>query len=232
MKIRFLTLLTTLAFLGLCVSVPAFAGKEKNCDPPDPHPSCKDDGAVLYTAELIGDFNFHILGQAPGAVNVTLTSKELGLIGNNTLDMNRSDGDSPGSWNKVFNTCTELWPPNWVSSFIVGADDWEIGEPGAVKVAFHDILVDPVGEYPGGEVTVHLWSAERYPFLPPDPTPPNWDDEWIDHELIKYTIWGRSTQGYPPRRECQPPGTGGDMYLLPQGSNVTLRITARRPTSQ
>ena len=81
MKIRFLTLLTTLAFLGLCVSVPAFAGKEKNCDPPDPHPSCKDDGAVLYTAELIGDFNFHILGQAPGAVNVTLTSKELGLIG-------------------------------------------------------------------------------------------------------------------------------------------------------
>lgn len=41
---RFLIVLITLAFLGLCVSVPALAGKEKNCDPPNPHPSCGGGG--------------------------------------------------------------------------------------------------------------------------------------------------------------------------------------------
>ena len=223
MNIRFLTLLTTLAFLGLCVSVPAFAGKIKNCDPPDPHPSCEDDGAFVYTAELIGDFNFE-------AVEVTLTSKGLGLIGNKILDMNRDDS-TYSIWNKVFNTCTELWEKDSVKFFTVGPNDWEIGEPGAVKVAFHDIRVapDPDNGYPGGEVTVHLWSTERYPFLPPDPTP---DDpiQTIRHDLINYTIWGRSTRGFSPRRECQEPRTGGDMYSL-EGI-VILEITATIPTPQ
>ena len=45
---RYLMLLTTLAFLGLSISVPAFAGKVKNCDPNagDVHPSCGDDGGL------------------------------------------------------------------------------------------------------------------------------------------------------------------------------------------
>jgi hypothetical protein len=38
MNIRFLKSLAALVFLGLCVSGPAFAGKDKDC--PGPHPSC------------------------------------------------------------------------------------------------------------------------------------------------------------------------------------------------
>jgi hypothetical protein len=44
MNIRFPTLIAALAVFGLCVSVPAFAGKDKNCSLPDPHPSCGGGG--------------------------------------------------------------------------------------------------------------------------------------------------------------------------------------------
>jgi hypothetical protein len=55
---RFLIILTTLAFLGLCVSVPAFAGKEKDCDPPNPHPSCGNDGGDDKVSRVFLEVDF------------------------------------------------------------------------------------------------------------------------------------------------------------------------------
>jgi hypothetical protein len=66
MKARILTLITTLTFLGLCVSVPAFAEKDKGCESANPHPSCGgDDGG---NANGLGsDISMDcLLGDGPG----------------------------------------------------------------------------------------------------------------------------------------------------------------------
>ncbi len=44
LRVSTLSLTLAVAAFALGFANPAFAEKVKNCDPPDPHPSCKDDG--------------------------------------------------------------------------------------------------------------------------------------------------------------------------------------------
>jgi len=229
MNTRFLTILTTLAFLGFSVTVAAHpcyrAPGHKHCDS-DPGGG---GSSVVYTAELIhGAFKFNILPSdptEPDNVDVTLV-RDIGLLSNVRLDMILEHSEDEGTWNQVFNTCQELLVNNSVDGFTVFADNWSIEKPGGVRVIFRDIVL------PGAVVTVQLIGDDYVSFLPLDPLGIGSDNETsIEHVLRNAAIYGRSPQGVHPKKGCQPKGSGSfEEFLLHTPS--LLIITATIPEKE
>ena len=219
MNIRFLTLLTTLAFLGLCVSVPTFAGKEKNCDPPDPHPSCED--STLYTAELTaGAFRFAEVDGNITIIDIDVTpisdqNTALVSVYDDDVEMWRpTNFNEQATWDRMFAIgCPELVPVNGtIDKILSKADDWDFHEPGNIRLILRDIRLIAVGDV-AWDVTMQLIGPANYSpnggiFLPPD---------GVTHvfELEQGRIWGREVRGGPGgRKSC----SSSAFYLCEQAS--------------
>lgn len=212
MKTRYMTILTTLAFLGLSFS--ALAAKPVRGG---------GEGPIVYTAELkgaffggsftVGAFEFNTLAGSKSVVVVTPNKRKSSLHSNESLDMVRpgldldaeppietcvdipeEDGetyDACQTWNHVFNTCPLLLVANSVQGFTVGADDWSIQMPGGGYVQFNDMLMQDA------EVTVALYGDKEVntdPFLP-EPGPDSGDTETSVFILDRFATWGKSLPG-------------------------------------
>jgi hypothetical protein len=224
MNTRFLTLLTTLAFLGFSVTVAAHP-----CDRAPGHKHCDSDpggggSSVVYTAELIhGAFKFNVLGSEPAepvSVDVTLV-RDIGLLSNVRLDMILELAENGATWDQVFNTCQELLVKDSVDGFTVFADNWSIEQPGGVRVIFRDIVL------PDAVVTVQLIGDQYDLFLPEDPQViGSGNATSIVHKLGNAAIYGRSPQGVHPKKGCQPKGSGGfKVFLLYTPSRLIITAT-------
>jgi hypothetical protein len=187
MKIRYLTLLTTLVFLGFTVS--AFA-KGKPPKPPV-------DDAVVYTVELTGVFNFP-------AHDVTLNSK--GRL--NSVDTLVIEGDGT-AWDGVFTSCAGFTPTN--SLMKVNFDDWGVGrngDDGILWISFANIRL-PEGDVPEKEIQIQLQRRfdSNPTFLPTD------SDPEISFLLDYYVVWGKPLSGKGKNRSwdtCYQSGDGNN----------------------
>jgi hypothetical protein len=247
MKIRYLTLITTLAFLGFSVSAMAHDcsrhlnnPNHKHCDVDPP-----SGGAIVYTAELtMGAFVFNTDPGLDSVVVVTPNSMANTFSSKEDLDMVRIDPlvdeEAEATWNHVFNTCVELLTPDSVSDFLVGEDDWSIQKAGGVRVVFYDVRLTGAAVLLGdAEVTVQLignvFDFTNNPFLP---VPELGTGKIATSEffLDQAAIYGRTAKGVHPRSGCQPQGSGSfdvfdleyfnGSFLVPFPS--TLKITATR----
>jgi len=157
LRLSTLSLASALVVFALGDFNPASAAKkEKNCDGPEPHPSCPQDepdpdppSTVTYTAELKGAFAFDFL-------NVTLEGQDERLRNGDPVDIVRPDtGDELTTWNLVFNVCGLLHPvPEFTAP--AGKKGWRIARPGGVYVLFRNVgpLPSTLGE--GLEVGLQL----------------------------------------------------------------------------
>jgi hypothetical protein len=244
MKIRYLILITTMAFLGFSVNAVAH-----NCDLHDDqsHKHCNkgpggDDGdSIVYTAELTGAFEFNTLGDNERIVVVTPNKRGSSLHGE-TLDISipghSLDGeptdcerikdqaayDACMTWHHVFNTCPLLLALNSVDGFIVGADSWSIQRPGGVYVKLEDISLQ------GAKISMNLVgnkSVNTDLFLPPVGDP----SVFI---LGEFATWGKGLPGSGPNVGCEPFEnrplgyfyTDSDGREHFQETSITLVITA------
>jgi hypothetical protein len=187
MNTRFLTLLMSLAFLGLSVSV--LAGKPDkcptwpNCDTdPEPEPGPE------YTAALtMGGFRFE-------PVDITLNNRSTGYTSTSTLDMSRPcTVDAPGdqewdgcgdvggdhdAWDDVFLACNEVLGGTQIEGITIGAD-WGITQGGKrksntahnIRITFRTVVADGFSE---ADIWIALITWESYPrsmFLPEEGPP-------------------------------------------------------------
>jgi len=227
----------------LVVFMLLFAAATAQAKKPD-KPGGGGEGPIVYTAKLIGAFEFNTLVGGKSIVEVTPNKRKSSLHSSEKLDMVRpgfdlgadpqivtcenipvDDGktyDACRTWNHVFNTCPLLLVKNSVQGFSVGADDWSIQRPGGVYVQFNDMLMQDA------EVTVALYgdkSVNTDPFLPE----PGSTSIFI---LDRFATWGKSLPGAEgPIMGCDPfeklplgYDTGTTFIYIPS----TLVITATR----
>jgi hypothetical protein len=183
MNTRFLTILISLAFLGLSVSV--LAGKPDKCPT---WPSCDTDPepepGPEYTAALtMGGFRFE-------AVNITLNNRDSGYnTSTSTLDMSRpcsnaapvgqvwedcgKAGSDEYAWDGVFLACNEVLGGVQIEGITVGTD-WGITQGGKrksdtahnIRITFRTVVADG---FPDVDIWISLHTWESYPrsmFLP------------------------------------------------------------------
>ena len=178
------------------------------------HPHCDGGGGgpIQFTAELTGGaFVF-------GPVVVTANNRENVLRSGVDLNFDIDFSPAPGTWDQVFNTCTELLAQDSVDEFFVGEDDWQIDRSGGVRVRLHDIMLQ------GAEVIVQL-IGEEFDFLG-DPFLPENPGETSVFHLTQFKINGRSQMGGPGGSQgCQPP-SGGTADIFPLLVSSELTITA------
>ena len=149
---RFLTVLTTLVFLGFSVS--AFAGKD--CVSGDTRPKCNPDSgggggggtSGGYTVTLIGGFSFTAVAATPGKKGGSLLSDSMIIMDRPSEE----NGYDQATWDGVFESCV---PEGVLSDPVekVRSNNWEIVNSGGknigtvdslVTVRFHDISDDIV----------------------------------------------------------------------------------------
>jgi len=200
MKARFIILLTTLAFLGLSISVPAFAGKDKGCGTTNPHPSCGDGGGggggddhgdppAQYCAELTsGGFDF-------GTETVTRNNRGNEYNSPVGLEMDRSDSYSPEAWDAVFATCEVLKSRGLITELTV-SDKWAISNSGAQSIGepFSPVLVSLKNaynsvHYPDIEVDLHLRGELPLEGFPLGPGGPNDPPPYVVIELPQFWFY-------------------------------------------
>ena len=218
MKNRYLTLLTTLVFLGFTVS--AFAAK-----PPNPGGSGKTGPVPVYTADLTRNFTF---------VSGNLTTKRKGksLPGNDTLEVLHNGNGSSGIKGGIFaKDCSALLTAAGVIAF-QAPDDWDIsytrsnGGFDQVHITMNDLtIVDPdpgtSGNYSQVDFDLHLHGeiVSGVDFLPES-------GKSVDHIITRYMLWagGREAGGW---FICNSDGSGMDTWEeLPIES--TLKITRKQ----
>lgn len=152
MNTRFLTVLTTLAFLGFSVSAIA----QKECQDGDTRPKCNPGGGgddhgdppVQYLAELTaGGFYF-------GSKVVTRNNRGNSYSSTEGLEMTREDifGDGvsttdTAAWDEVFSTCPSAFDEDPITDVIV-SDDWSIDNSGGKSAGI-----------PGSRVTMAFRNA-------------------------------------------------------------------------
>jgi hypothetical protein len=188
MNTRLLTLLTTLAFLGLSVSVTAFAGKVKNCNPDagDVHPSCNEPPpGVVYTVKLTGGpFAF-------GPVDVSLGSKGNELNGGFLTII---PGGTGTAWDEVFTKCArEMDLGSVQDGYQVSPNDWSVktNSDNDIHITINGIFVE--GMFGTNEVKkeidFHLDGLPDGRFLPTDTKHPE------VYYLEQNIIWGKPWSG-------------------------------------
>ena len=182
MKIRYLTLLATLVFLGFTVS--AFA-KGKPDPPVEP--------AVVYTVELTGVFNFP-------AHDVTLNSKgRLNSVDTGVLVI----GGVGLAWDAVFTSCAGYTPR--ASYMTVNFDDWGVGrngDDGILWISLANIRL-PEGDVDVPEVDVPEKEIQiQLGLRPTDDEPditktflPTDDNTPLTFDLNSYVVWGKPLIG-------------------------------------
>lgn len=202
MKIQFLTLLTTLAFLGFSSST-LMAKPDKCSDWPNcPNPDPDQDVTAKYTAKLVGNFNFLPDAELTG---LTANSRGTALTGNFDIEMSQSDrieiydeaacpdGPVPCPPEGVFILhyhCPDLVDEGSVT-FEVTAGNWEInhigakGTPGHVYIAMRNLknvsTLDPKYSNADFDFFIHGDVNERDLFPPAD------DPTTI--QLTEYQLW-------------------------------------------
>ncbi len=178
------------------------------------HPHCDGGGGgpIQFTAELTGGaFVF-------GPVVVTANNRENVLRSGVDLNFDIDFSPAPGTWDQVFNTCTELLAQDSVDEFFVGEDDWQIDMSGGVRVRLHDIRL--VGQ--GAEVTVQL-VGDEFDFVDSFLPTTDENDETRTYVLDGYIIHGQTLKGIHPRSSCQEQGSGiPDIISLDVSSELTI----------
>jgi hypothetical protein len=214
MNARFLTLLTTLAFLGFSVTAVA---KGKPVKP--------GGGDPMYIAELTQDFVF-ISG------DLTSARKGKSLPGNYMLGVEHN-GNGPfeveGKKGGIFaEGCSALLTPDGVEAFDV-PDDWGIsftrskGGPDQIHITMNDLIISSgtSTNYSQVDFDLHLHGeiAENADFLPAS------SGLSVSHTLTRYMLWagGHGVNGW---FICNSTGGGMDSWeLLPK--EITLTITLK-----
>ncbi len=222
-RLSSLTLTLAVAAFALGHANPAFAGNDKNCDPPDLHPSCKDngdggggdggDGGIEYTAVLTGAFAFDtennpVIVTANKQGNVLKGAKEVTL----SRPYDPADPDDPVDpsllllrqmiWDSVFEECYNFFGPTSVnvSGFKApaGKKGWTIEKAGGVRVNFR--LRFSQEDLPGvslipDSVWVALSLIGDRKFHETFPPPGM-------IQLSHFTIHGQTESGVTPRLAC------------------------------
>ena len=200
MKIRYLTLLATLVFLGFTVS--AFA-KGRPDPPVEP--------AVVYTVELTGVFNFP-------AHDVTLNNK--GRLNSPHAGDLVIDGNGT-AWDAVFTSCAGSTPTT--SLMKVNFDDWGVGrngDDGILWISFANIRL-PEGEVPEKEIQIQL---RRVGGVAGNPTFLPAPGKSITHKLDSYVVWGKPLGGKGKNKgwdTCYHPDLESDVTFLPAELVIT-----------
>ena len=204
MKIRYLTLLTTLVFLGFTVSAIAKGG------PPKPE--------VVYTAVMTGDFNFL-------EMDLTVRKKGKSLSGNDTLKMN-TETDAIFK-DKCSSLLGEIGEVGSGEVGVVGFDvpNWSIshtkskGRLDQIHLTMNNLTIYPAPStnYSQVDFDLHLHGeiAGDDDFLP--------ESGNVAHTLTRYMLWagGHGEEGW---FVCNSTGNGMDTWEeLPQ--EITLTIT-------
>ena len=200
---RFLTLLTTLAFLGFSVTVIA-KGR------PSPE--------VAYTAAMTGEFYFPTM-------DLTARKKGKSLSGNDTLNMNtESDAIFKDKCSRLLGEIGEVGSgevgvvgfdvPNWSISHTKSK-----GRLDQIHLTMNNLTIYPAPStnYSQVDFDLHLHGEITEDFLPES------GDVDVAHTLTRYMLWagGRGEEGW---FVCNSTGNGmGSWEKLPQ--EITLTIT-------
>jgi hypothetical protein len=211
MKIRFLTLLTTLVFLGFTVTAIA----KKPSSPPV-------DDSVVYTVELTGVYTI----PAHEAHEVTLNSRGyLKSLDTEPLVFERPEtaGDEQDAWDAVIEDCAGniIDDSDDPMPMLVNFDDWAVGRNGDDGILWINLknirLPDLV---PEKEIQIHLrrvGGVAGNPKFLPDP------GESITHILDSYVVWGKPLIGKGKKGwdTCYHPDLESDETFLPAELVIT-----------
>jgi hypothetical protein len=208
MKTRYMTILTTLVFLGLTVS--ALAGKPDKCPT---WPDCGgDDGggetSATHTAALVsGGFIFD-------SVDVTLNKKGNSFSTVKELEMDRSDEfGNQAAWDTVFSSCSLFDSTLGIVGSVHVSANWSIDNSGGnqagtegsnIRISFRDVV-------PGGfsEADVDFSLIGTLPSL----VPVNENDDPIFIYLTEFSFFG-STQFEGCKSGTLPLGLGNESVLV------------------
>ncbi len=174
MKIQFLKILVTLAFLGLSVS--ALAGKPDRC-PTWPDCNTDPEPSPEYTAALtMGGFRFN-------PVNIDSNNRDSGYTSTLSLDMSRPcdhpaptgqswDGCVEGlgdddAWDDVFFACGEVFSGSQIEGITVGTD-WGITQGGRkksdtasnIRITFRTVIADGFSDV---DIWISIFTWESFP---------------------------------------------------------------------
>lgn len=216
MKITYMTILATLAFLGFPDSTMAHPCKH-HPDKSDAH--CTDSGGgdgnnnlATYEAALtMGGFRFD---------PVVVILNKRGNIFNGTVDLflDRDDAsiDDQDAWDDVFATCALFDDENGISMTVENVqvfDTWSIDNSGGkqagtigsnIMVSFRDTIA---GDFP--EVDIDFRLIGTLPALVPEL------GDSIDIILTQFKFWG----GVPGEDACN----SGEQPLIPESTLVLTR---------
>ena len=208
MKIQFLTLLTTLAFLGFSVS--AYAKKPSS-------PPVVD--SVVYTVELTGVNTI----PADEAHEVTLNSRGyLKSFDTEPLVFGRpltNDHGEQNAWDAVIEDCAGniTDDPEHPMPMLVNFDDWAVGrngDDGILWISLANIRLpqEPDDYVPEKEIQIQLGlrddPVKTAKFPPTDSTP-----LYID--LNSYVVWGKPLSGKGKNKGWDTCYDDPDMAFLP-----------------
>jgi hypothetical protein len=215
MIVRYLILITTLAFLGFSIS--GFAAKPVCPGDPRCKPDDGDGGSVVYTVALTaGVFRFN-------AEEASLNSKgHLNSVSGLSLIMNRpQDTTEQALWDAVINTCAGPlvgYPPLTIEQMVVNFDAWAVG-----KNSDNNIWIDlPSIRLPNHpaeaekKIQIQLRGVPGTGYLPSEGQAEIFD-------LDFYVIWVKPIKG-GGWDTCFESNDGGDVF-----PHATLEITRPLP---
>jgi hypothetical protein len=220
MKVRFLTILVMLIFVGFsslatahpCHRDPDYDNHRHCFNEPDPDP------VVTYTLALSsGEFVF-------SAVDVYVDPKGKTLNGVDSLHLFRPGVDGSQAqlaWDKIFAGCSLM--PSTVDSFAVADVSWSVTETGGkrdyalITFRLHDMVVYPTPTAANPDFDLNLTfrknAANNDPLLPSEPS------DTSLFPLDNYILWGSAQGGL----NCQAQGEKASYQPLPMGSILEIK---------
>ncbi len=210
------------------------------------HPSCKPPPVdpITYTVELMGRvFQFPpgvpvredgALFPEPAAPLIFLRPGGVAICDSDSTD---NTDEAACAWDAVFAACENFLGPNpipgigppamLVSGFTVPAGNWDIRQPGGVRLVM-SIPFDsngnspPIGD-PYFSVSLQLigdtfFDNPKAPWLPVVP------GSFIDYNIVDFWITGRTVKGVRPKNGCVSGGSAEQTDFDPLKAR-SLRIT-------